>query len=71
MSPHISPAIVCEGNNAYVVCRSDQKGNEANSSQEVGWPNSTDESAKSERYKHRREVENGEDSSFPSHMEQT
>ena len=39
--------------------------------QAVGWPNSTLDDAKSVRYKHRREVENGKVTSFSSHTEQT
>ena len=67
----ISVQFVCEDNNVYVVCTSNQNGSSANGLQEVGWPNSSDEGVKSDRYKHWSEVENGEDSSFPSHAGQT
>lgn len=67
----ISVQFVCGDSNVYVVCPSDQKGSRANGLQEVGWPKSTDEGVKSERYKHWREVENGEESSFLSHAGQT
>ena len=59
------------GINVYVVCQSKQKASEANGMQAVGWPNSTCDGEKSERYNRRREVENVEDSSLHSHAEQT
>ena len=67
----ISVQFVCGDSNVYVVCPSEQKVSRANGLQAVGWPKSTDEGVKSERYKHWREVENGEESSFLSHAGQT